>query len=110
MVANSLPLWDERARETARRLYSETGVLSLGRTDDGHTLAGFEVMQAAGLPIERLSAEECAARFPQFRPEDYDLITYNPPARLRHSADRVRALAARLPPRGGTCRQGAAVR
>jgi len=110
MVARSLPLWDELARETARHLYTETGVLSLGRADDGHTLAGFEVMQAAGLPIERLSAEECAARFPQFRPEDYDVITYNPTGGMLHASECVRALAARLRARGGTIREGIQVR
>src|SRR5258708_8091036 len=110
LVARSLPLWDELARETARQLYTATGVLSLGRTDDGHTLAGFEVMQAAGLPIERLSAEECGARFPQCRPEAYDVITYNPTGGMPYGAQLGRALAARLRARGGTIREGAQVR
>src|SRR5260221_10335694 len=110
MVARSLPLWDELARETARHLYTETGVLSLGRAEDGHTLAGFEVMRAAGLPIERLSAEEGMARFPQFRSEDYDVITYNPTGGMLHASECVRALAARLRARGGTIREGAEVR
>ncbi len=48
MVARSLVLWDELARETVRRLYIETGVLTLGQSDDGHTLPGLEVMRAAG--------------------------------------------------------------
>src|SRR6476659_3274245 len=64
MVARSLVLWDELARETVRRLYDETGVLTLGQPDDGHTLPGHEVMLAQGLPIERLTAAECERRFP----------------------------------------------
>ena len=52
MVARSLPLWDDLARETGRALYTETGVLTLGHTNDGHTLPGLEVMRARGLPAE----------------------------------------------------------
>src|SRR5690348_17266152 len=40
MVARSLALWDELARESSLHLYTETGVLTLGQTDDGHTLPG----------------------------------------------------------------------
>src|SRR5574340_1845879 len=46
MVARSLTLWDELARETGRRLYAETGVLTLGQEDDNQTLAGLDVMRA----------------------------------------------------------------
>src|SRR5215471_5195429 len=77
MVARSLVLWDELARETVRRLYIETGVLTLGQPDDGHTLPGLEVMQAHGLPVERLSPDECERRFPQFRAGDFGAITWN---------------------------------
>src|SRR5215467_648215 len=71
MVARSLILWDELARETVRRLYIETGVLTLGQPDDGHTLPGLEVMRAQGLPAERLSFDECERRFPQFRASNF---------------------------------------
>ncbi len=52
MVAQSLPLWDALARETGRTLYTETGVLTLGHADDGHTLPGLDVMRARGLPAQ----------------------------------------------------------
>ncbi|HLZ22678.1 MAG TPA: N-methyl-L-tryptophan oxidase [Ktedonobacterales bacterium] len=105
MVAHSLPLWEELARETGRHLYTETGVLTLGQPDDGHALPGYEVMRAAGLPVERWSAAECAARFPQFHAEQYGAITYNPTGGMLHATECVRALADRLRARGGELRE-----
>lgn len=105
MVARSLPLWEELARETGRHLYTETGVLTLGTPDDRHTLPGYEVMQAAGLPIERLTPEECRERFPQFRPAPDAALTYNPRGGMLHATECVLALADRLRARGGTLRE-----
>ena len=110
MVARSLVLWDELARETGRQLYTETGVLTLGQADDGHTLPGWEVMRAAGLPVERLTADACARRFPQFHAEGYEAITYNPTGGMLAASECVRALADRLAARGGTLREGVRVR
>ncbi len=109
MVARSLLLWDELARETGRRLYTETGVLTLGRADDGHTLAGHDVMRAAGLPVERLTAVECARRFPQFASDEFDAITYNPTGGMLYASECCRALADRLRTRGGELREGVRV-
>jgi monomeric sarcosine oxidase len=109
MVARSFPLWDELARETGRHLYTETGVLTLGQEDDGHALPGLETMRAAGLPVERLTAEECRRRFPQFVPDGYDAITYNPRGGMLHASECLLALADRLRARGGELREGTAV-
>lgn len=106
MVARSLVLWDELARETNRHLYTETGVLTLGQTDDGHTLPGYDVMRAADLPVQRLTPEECRRRFPQFHPDGYDAITYNPLGGMLHATECLRALADRLHARGGALREG----
>jgi monomeric sarcosine oxidase len=110
MVARSLVLWDELARETGRQLYTQTGVLMLGQPNDGHTLPGYDVMRAAGLPVERLTAEECSRRFPQFRADGYEAITYNPAGGMLAASECVRALADRLAVRGGTLREGVRVR
>ena len=42
MVARSLTLWDELARETGRALYTETGVLTLGQEGDGQRSGDIE--------------------------------------------------------------------
>lgn len=109
MVARSLPLWDELARETGRHLYTETGVLTLGQPDDGHTLPGYEVMRAAGLPVERLTPAECAARFPQFRAGEFGAITFNPTGGMLAASECVRALAERMRAHGGVLREGVRV-
>ena len=109
MVARSLPLWADLARETGRTLYTETGVLTLGHSDDGHTLPGLEVMRAQGLPAERLAGDACRARFPQFQPDDYDAITWNPTGGMLHASECLAALTQRLRARGGDVREGAQV-
>jgi len=109
MVARSLVLWEALARETGRQLYRETGVLTLGHADDGHTLPGYEVMRAEGLPVERLTAQQCRARFPQFIPDEYDAITWNPRGGMLFASECVLALADRFRVRGGELREGARV-
>jgi monomeric sarcosine oxidase len=109
MVARSLTLWDELARETGRTLYAETGVLTLGQESDGQTLAGYEVMRAEGLPVERLTPAECAKRFPQFQPQEYSAITWNPRGGMLYASECLAALRERLAARGGTLREGARV-
>ncbi|HEX9037110.1 MAG TPA: N-methyl-L-tryptophan oxidase [Ktedonobacterales bacterium] len=109
MVARSLTRWDELERESGRRLYTETGVLTLGQEGDGQTLAGYEIMRDEGLPVERLSPEECAARFPQFDPAKYSAITWNPRGGMLYASECLLALRERLTARGGTLREGARV-
>jgi monomeric sarcosine oxidase len=106
MVARSLVLWDELAQETGRQLYTETGVLTLGTEDDGHTLPGYVTMRAEGLPVERLTPVECEGRFPQFHVSDYDVATYNPTGGMLHASQCLVALAQRLRSRGGEVRDG----
>jgi len=109
MVARSLPLWEELARETGRSLYAETGVLTLGQESDGQTLAGYAVMREEGLPVERLTQAECARRFPQFRPDEYSAITWNPRGGMLYASECLLALTDRLAARGGSLRESAQV-
>jgi monomeric sarcosine oxidase len=109
MVARSLPLWRALEANCGRTLYTETGILTLGQEDDGHTLPGLSTMLAAGLPAVRLSNAECAQRFPQFMSDEYDAITYNPVGGMLHASECLVALADRLRSLGGELREGAAV-
>lgn len=109
MVKRSLPAWADLAAETGRHLYSEAGVLTLGQLDDGHTLPGYDVMRAEGLPVKRLTPDECRQRFPQFTPNDDAAITYNPLGGMLHADACLAALVDRLRARGGTIREGARV-
>ncbi|HEV2235208.1 MAG TPA: N-methyl-L-tryptophan oxidase [Ktedonobacterales bacterium] len=109
MVARSLPLWRALQAESGRALYTETGILTLGQEDDGHTLTGLATMQAAELPVERLTPEACARRFPQFMTAEFGAITYNPVGGMLHASECLYALRDRLGALGGTLREGAAV-
>jgi monomeric sarcosine oxidase len=110
MVARSLTLWDELARETGRHLYTETGVLTLGSADDGQTLPGYDVLRSEGLPVERLSPDECEGRFPQFRVEgSYDVVTYNRTGGMLHASECLVALSQRLHSLGGKLHDGVRV-
>ncbi len=95
MVARSLSLWHDLARETGRRLYTETGVLTLGQEEDGQTLAGYEVMRDAGLPVERLTQAECAARFRQFQPASIARLRGIRVAGMLYASEALAALAER---------------
>lgn len=101
MVARSLDQWQALEQRTGRRLYAETGVLTLGQPDDGHTLPGLAVMRGAGLPIERLSAAECARRFPQFQADPFGAITYNATGGMLFASECLLALSDRLRELGG---------
>jgi monomeric sarcosine oxidase len=109
MVARSLPLWRALQAASGRTLYTETGILTLGRDDDGHTLPGLATMQAAGLPVERLTSAECALRFPQFVTAEYEAITYNPVGGMLRASECLFGLADQLRALGGELREGAAV-
>ncbi len=109
MVARSLRLWADLARETGRHLYTETGVLTLGYASDGQTLAGYEVMRAEGLPVDLLTPDVCERRFPRFRVGAHDAITYNPVGGMMHASECLVALSERLRARGGAIRTGLAV-
>lgn len=109
MVARSLTLWQELQRETGRSLYTAAGVLTLGYSNDGETLAGYDVLRGLDLPVERLTPGECQARFPQFDPHEYDAILYNSVGGMLHASECLLALADRLRARGGVLREGAQV-
>jgi glycine/D-amino acid oxidase-like deaminating enzyme len=84
-------------------------VLTLGQEDDGHTLPGYATMRAAGLPVERWSAAQCARRFPQFVTDGYPAITFNAVGGFLRASDCLAALADQLRARGGVLREGVTV-
>lgn len=92
MVQLSLERWHSLERASQRTLYTETGVLALGKEDDNVTRPGYHVLRELGIPIERLTQSQVTQRFPQFATHNNDLFTYNPTAGMLHASNCLRAL------------------
>jgi monomeric sarcosine oxidase len=91
MVRLSLKLWRELEQRTRRRLYTPTGILSLGQAGDD-TERAHEIACDLGLASERLTASACRRRFPQFEPEAYDTLTHNAQGGILHASLCLQAL------------------
>ena len=66
MAARALQLWREAEAQWKRQVYHETGALWLCAGDDAYVRRSVEPMRKAGLPLEELSVDAVARRFPQF--------------------------------------------
>jgi monomeric sarcosine oxidase len=91
MVKRSLEHWRELERRLQYTLYTPTGVLSLGKEGED-TLREQEIMHGLGLASERLSAQQCRQRFPQFNIKDYEFMTYNTEGGILHASTCLSAL------------------
>jgi glycine/D-amino acid oxidase-like deaminating enzyme len=65
MVARALQLWQQNEQHWNLRLFFRSGALRLAGADDSYERAALPLLQRAGIPYERLSAEECSKRWPQ---------------------------------------------
>lgn len=109
MVRLSLKRWKALEQRSKRRIYTRTGVLTLGRIDDGYTCAAYGILPEMDLPIEQLSRQQCRLLFPQFATENYDLMTYNLEAGILHASTCLQTLKALVLELGGTVCEGSRV-
>jgi monomeric sarcosine oxidase len=91
MVKLSLELWRALEKRTQRTLYTPTGLLNLGYGGE-ETLRAHEIASTLGLDSERLSAQECRRRFPQFEVRQYDALSYNTEGGILHASTCLLAL------------------
>lgn len=101
MVKLSLERWHELEERTQRTLYTQTGLLTLGKEGD-ETLREQEITSSLGLASEQLSAQSCQQRFPQFDTRNYKSLVYNPAGGILHASDCLRALKRAVLNLGGT--------
>ncbi len=101
MVKRSLELWKDLERKSKKTLYTQTGVLSLGKNGDD-TLDAYKVLNDLGLSSEHLSHRRCRQRFPQFEVEDYEMLTYNPEGGILHASTCLQTLKRVVSNMGGT--------
>ena len=86
MVRLSLKRWKKLEQVARRTLYTPTGLLTLGNDDDLFTPTSYRVVRGLGLPVEQLSKEACALRFPQFNSQSYNVCMYNHEAGILHAS------------------------
>lgn len=105
MVYMSMKRWKLLERQTQQRLYTPTGILTLGREDDSFTHASYAILRELGYAPECLSQEACYQRFPQFATQEYDFLLYNREAGMLHASACLQALKARVIGQGGIIRE-----
>ncbi|HEY0755286.1 MAG TPA: FAD-dependent oxidoreductase [Ktedonobacteraceae bacterium] len=100
MVKLSLERWQDLERRTQHTLYTPTGLLSLGREGD-ETVYEQEILSRLGLASERLSAQSCRQRFPQFDTRNYASLVYNTAGGILHASLCLSALKRAVLDMGG---------
>jgi sarcosine oxidase len=93
-------LWHELERDTGRELFVESGLVWFARRDAGWEADSERVLREAGVPVERLTAEEASTLFPSLRTEDLAFVLHEPCAGVLRAREGTRALVARALERG----------
>jgi glycine/D-amino acid oxidase-like deaminating enzyme len=78
MAARALQLWQEYEQQWKLKLFFRTGVLWMTGNDDSYERASLPLMTEAGVPFEKLSASECARRWPQINFDGISWSVYEP--------------------------------
>jgi monomeric sarcosine oxidase len=110
MVAYSFMRWQRLERLSRRMLCTPTGVLLLGAEGDSFPQASLRALRERGLPVERLSKQQCNQRFPQFVARAGDSITYNALGGILHASTCLRTLRELVIDLGGEIHEGCRVR
>jgi glycine/D-amino acid oxidase-like deaminating enzyme len=78
MAARALQLWQENEQQWNLKLFFRTGVLWMTGSDDSYERASLPLMSEAGVCFEKLSAAECARRWPQINFDGISWSVYEP--------------------------------
>ena len=78
MAARALQLWQEYEQQWKLKLFFRTGVLWMTGSDDSYERAALPLMSEAGVRFEKLSAAECAKRWPQISFDGISWSVYEP--------------------------------
>jgi glycine/D-amino acid oxidase-like deaminating enzyme len=65
LVKRAYPQWEQLAATTGESLYVETGTLWLLRGDDAYVRSSAPILAELGFPLEQLTIEHAAGRWPQ---------------------------------------------
>ena len=80
MATRAMVLWREAERQWSRPLLFRTGSLWMCADDDSYVRRSIASMKVAGLPLDELSRDEAARRFPQMSFGDVRSVFHEPEA------------------------------
>lgn len=78
MAARALRMWQEYEQRWNEKLFYRTGVLWMTGEDDSYERAALPLLSGAGMRFEKLSAGECAKRWPQINFDGISWSVYEP--------------------------------
>jgi len=106
---HALEEWRALEERCGQRLFVETGVLWLAHRDDGFEADSLLALERLGIPAERWSRADIAARMPQIRAPDVTWGLYEPEGGALMARRGVAAAARALEREGGEVRIGLAL-
>ena len=105
MAARALQLWQECEQRWNIKLFFRTGVLWMTGTEDSYERAALPLMSEAGVRFEKLSAAECAKRWPQINFDGISWSVYEPDSGYLAARRACEALLNAFVTEGGEYRQ-----
>jgi glycine/D-amino acid oxidase-like deaminating enzyme len=93
--------WIALGEEAGERLFLEAGALWFAHREDGFEAASLATLEAAGIPVERLSPDEIEARWPQVRAAGLAFGVFEPEAGMLMARRGVMAAARAFGRAGG---------
>ena len=78
MAVRALRLWQENEQRWGLKLFFRTGVLWMAGKDDSYERAALPLLADAGVRFEKLSAADCAKRWPQIQSDGVSWSIYEP--------------------------------
>ncbi len=108
MARRARTLWRDLEAESGADLLSECGVAWFAHREDGWEAESERVLGELGVPTERWSVEQAAARFPSFRGDDLTWVLHEPEAGVLRAQLAVQTLASAAAARGARIVHGRA--
>jgi glycine/D-amino acid oxidase-like deaminating enzyme len=71
-------VWIQLGEEAGEQLLVEAGVLWFARRDDGFEATSIPTFEKVGVPFERLTAVDCAQRWPQISTDELAWVLFEP--------------------------------
>src|SRR5262245_1034500 len=105
MVARALRLWQEYEQRWNVKLFFRSGALRMAGADDSYEAAALPALREAGIRFEKLSADECARRWPQVSFDGVPWSVYEPESGFLAARRGCEAVLDAFLKLGGTYRQ-----